>query len=105
MPVAPDYIRDAAQRALDVRADLPPSRRAGTSVGIARARDLAGGVDVSRSTLLRMVSYLSRTETEYKRARSQGKTIKDSKQILATYLWGGPRALAWARSELRKMGR
>jgi hypothetical protein len=105
MPVPPDYIREAAQRALDVRADLPPSRRAGTSVGIARARDLANGADVSRSTLLRMVSYLSRTDGEYKKAKREGKTIKNSKQILATALWGGPRALAWARSELRKMDR
>ena len=102
MPIPPDYIREAAQRALDTRADLPPSRRAGTGVGLARARDLARGADVSDNTLRRMVSYLSRTKGEYEKARSAGKTIKDSKQILATYLWGGPRALSWARGQLRK---
>ncbi len=100
MAVPPKELRDAAQRALDVRAELAPSARAGTPVGIARARDIARGADLSRSTLLRMHSYLSRTEGEYKRARSQGKDITNSKQILATGLWGGPSALAWVRREL-----
>lgn len=90
----------AAQRALDVRRELPPSRRAGTPVGIARARDIANGADLSRNTLLRMHSYLSRTNEEYKRAVGQGKDITNSKQILATGLWGGPTALDWVRREL-----
>jgi len=101
MPVPPDYIQKAAQRALDVRETLAPSNRAGTSVGIARARDLARGANVSSETINRMISYLSRTEQAYKDAKSAGKTIYDSKQILATYLWGGPRALAWAKSTKR----
>jgi len=99
MPVPPDYIQKAAQRALDVRETLAPSNRAGTSVGLARARDLARGANVSRQTINRMISYLSRTEKVYKEAKAKGTTIQDSKQILATYLWGGPRALAWAKSK------
>ncbi len=99
MPVPPDYVRKAAQRALDVRETLAPSNRAGTSVGLARARDLARGANVSNETINRMISYLSRTEKAYKEAKAKGKTIQDSKQILATYLWGGPRALAWAKSK------
>ncbi len=99
MPVPPDYVRKAAQRALDVRETLAPSNRAGTSVGLARARDLARGANVSRQTINRMISYLSRTEKVYKEAKAKGRTIQDSKQILATYLWGGPRALAWAKSK------
>jgi hypothetical protein len=102
MPVPPDYIQTAAQRALDVRKTLPPSRRAGTDVGIARARDLARGADLSRRTISRMHSYLSRTEKAYQDARAAGKDIKTSKQILATGLWGGPRALAWVRKQLQK---
>ena len=62
MPVPPDYVRKAAQRALDVRETLAPSNRAGTSVGLARARDLARGANVSNETINRMISYLSRTE-------------------------------------------
>jgi len=99
MPVPPDYVQKAAQRALDVRETLAPSNRAGTSVGLARARDLARGANVSNETINRMISYLSRTERAYKEAKAKGKTIQDSKQILATYLWGGPRALAWAKSK------
>jgi hypothetical protein len=99
MPVPPDYVRKAAQRALDVRETLAPSNRAGTSVGLARARDLARGANVSQDTINRMISYLSRTEKVYKEAKAKGRTIQDSKQILATYLWGGPRALAWAKSK------
>lgn len=100
MAVPTKAMQAAAQRALDVRRELPPSRRAGTPVGIARARDIAGGADLSRNTLLRMHSYLSRTDSEYKRAVAQGKDITTSKQILATALWGGPTALAWVRREL-----
>jgi len=99
MPVPPDYVQKAAQRALDVRETLAPSNRAGTSVGLARARDLARGANVSNETINRMISYLSRTEKAYKDAKAKGRTIQDSKQILATYLWGGPRALAWAKSK------
>lgn len=99
MPVPPDYVQKAAQRALDVRETLAPSNRAGTSVGLARARDLARGANVSDETVNRMISYLSRTEKAYKEAKAKGRTIQDSKQILATYLWGGPRALAWAKSK------
>ena len=99
MPVPPDYVQKAAQRALDVRETLAPSNRAGTSVGLARARDLARGANVSNETINRMISYLSRTEKAYKEAKAKGRTIQDSKQILATYLWGGPRALAWAKSK------
>lgn len=100
MAVPTQTMQDDAQRALDVRQTLPPSRRAGTAVGIARARDIARGADLSRNTLLRMHSYLSRTDSEYKRAVANDLDITTSKQILATYLWGGPTALAWARREL-----
>ena len=102
MPVPPKYIRDAAQKALDVRKELPPSRRAGTPVGIARARDLARGVDVSMNTIRRMHNYLTRTNQAYKDAKSKGLDIENSKQILATHLWGGPRALSWVRGILNK---
>lgn len=105
MPVAPDYIRKVAKNALEVRAELPPSRRAGTPVGIARAAQLANGDNVSISTLLRMRSYLSRAKENYQRAKAQGKNRENSKAILAYELWGGPRAMAWVNSELKKAGR
>jgi hypothetical protein len=102
MPVPPQSVQEAAQRALDARAEVAPSARAGTPVGIARARDLARGADVSESTLVRMYSYLMRAKFDYDQARQQGKDIKNSRAIMAYYLWGGPSALAWVKRELNK---
>jgi hypothetical protein len=102
MPVPPKTVQDAAQSALDARSEVSPYLRAGTPVGIARARDLANGADVSTNTLERMYSYLMRAKFDYDAARKQGKTIKNSRAIMAYYLWGGPAALAWVRRELNK---
>lgn len=102
MPVPPREVQNAARSALDARMEVSPSARAGTPVGIARARDLANGADVSTNTLERMYSYLMRAKFDYDAARQQGKNIKNSRAIMAYYLWGGPAALAWVRRELRK---
>jgi hypothetical protein len=100
MAVPPKAVQDAAQRALDARERVPPSRKAGTLVGLARANQLARGENISNNTLLRMHSYLSRAEEDYKRAKSQGLNLETSKAMQAYYLWGGPAALAWVRREL-----
>lgn len=102
MPVPPKNVQAAAQSALDARAEVSPYLRAGTPVGIARARDLARGADVSMNTLERMYSYLMRAKFDYDAAREQGKTIKNSRAIMAYYLWGGPAALAWVKRILNK---
>ena len=102
MPVPPREVQQAARRALDARMEVAPSARAGTPVGIARARDLANGANVSEGTLVRMYSYLMRAKFDYDDARAQGKDIKNSRAIMAYYLWGGPAALAWVKRELRK---
>ena len=102
MPVAPKEVRDAARRALAARDRVPPSRKAGTLVGLARANQLADGENITEATLLRMHSYLSRAESDYKQARAKGLDLETSKAIQAYYLWGGPAALAWVRRELNK---
>ncbi len=102
MPVAPNYIAKAARSALDARDSVPPSRKAGTAVGIARANQLANGDNLSLNTLVRMRSYLERAKPAYDEAKAQGKDIKTSKAIQAFYLWGGPRALAWVNEEIKK---
>lgn len=102
MPIPPKEVQAIAQRALDIRAELPPSARAGTPVGIARARDLARGADLSESTLVRIYSYLMRAKFDYDDARRQGKDIKNSRAIMAYNLWGGPPALAWVKRQLGK---
>lgn len=105
MPVAPQYIKDAAKRALEARRNVPPSRKAGTPVGIARANQLARGDNLSTNTLVRMRSYLERAKQNYQDARDQGLDLETSKAIQAYYLWGGPRALSWVNAQLKKVGR
>jgi len=102
MPIPPKNVQDIAQRALDIRAELAPSARAGTPVGIARARDLARGADLSENTLVRMYSYLMRAKFDHDDALRQGKDIKNSRAIMAYNLWGGPAALAWVKRQLGK---
>ena len=103
MPVAPQNLRNAARRALEARDSVPPSRKAGTPVGLARANQLANGDNLSLETLRRMRSYLERAEPAYREARAQGKSIEESKAIMAYYLWGGPQALAWVNQQIRKL--
>ena len=95
---------DAARKALEARQRVAPSRRAGTPVGLARANQLANGDNLSTETLVRMRSYLSRTEQTYRDAVAQGKDITTSKQIMATGLWGGQKGLEWVNRELKKLG-
>jgi len=103
MPIPPQSVRKAAQRAIDARNNVPASRKAGTPVGVKRASDLARGANISPNTLLRMRSYLLRAKKNYIDAREQGKNMENSKAIQAYYLWGGPAALTWVNSELNKL--
>ena len=105
MPIAPDYIAEAARKGLEARDKAPNYLKAGTRVGLARANQLANKENISTQTLLRMRSYLARAEDAYRKAREAGKTIDNSKAIQAYYLWGGPRAMAWVNRELKKEGR
>ena len=105
MPVAPDYMRSAAKKALEIRKTLPPSRQYGTSVGLARANQLANGDNLSLRTLVRMRSYLIRARENYRTARDKGLTAENSKAIGAYLLWGGPRALGWVNKQVTKLQR
>ena len=60
----PKGAQDAARRALEVRAEKPESQRGMTPVGIARARDLQNGVDLSPETVRRMLAYFTRHEVD-----------------------------------------
>ena len=60
----PQGVRDAAARALEVRATKPESQRGMTPVGIARARDLKAGKTLSPDTVRRMLAFLTRHEVD-----------------------------------------
>jgi len=95
----PQGVRDAAERALEVRADKPESQRGMTPVGIARARDLKAGKQLSPETVKRMLAYFTRHEVD-----KQGSTWDDQgKGWQAWHGWGGDAGYAWARKVVKQM--
>ena len=88
----PAEVAAAARRGLELRAEQPPSNRAGTAVGIARARDLANRRPVAISVIRRMISYFARHEVD---KQGEGWGV-DSKGYQAWLLWGGDPGRRWA---------
>lgn len=75
-------------------------RPGGTAVGVARARDLAAGRDISYRTLQRMRAYFDRVTDSQREARED----PESPASVAYLLWGGRAGYAWARRELERRG-
>lgn len=95
----PAGVREAAARALEVRANKPTSQRGMTPVGLARARDLSNGKKISPETARRMLAYFSRHEVD-----KQGSTWDEQgKGWQAWQGWGGDAGFAWARKVVRQM--
>lgn len=95
----PQGAREAAKRALEVRAEKPESERGMTPVGIARARDLANGKTLSPETVRRMKAYFDRHEGD-----KSGETWdSQGKGWQAWSGWGGDAGFAWARKVVRQM--
>lgn len=88
----PSDVAAAARRGLELRESQPPSNRAGTPVGLARARDLANRRRVSIDVIRRMISYFARHEVD-KQGEGWG---RDSKGYQAWLLWGGDPGRRWA---------
>jgi hypothetical protein len=103
MAKPPKSVQNNAKKALKERKKWSESgaKPPTTEVGVARARDLSNGKDVSESTLNRMVSFLERHEKNYKPGErdSKGRLTKGTVSYLA---WGGKSALSWAKKELNK---
>ena len=93
----PADVARAARRGLELRAEQPPSNRAGTPVGLARASQLANRRPVSVETLRRMRSYFARHAVD-KQGEGWG---RDSKGYQAWLMWGGDPGRAWANRILR----
>jgi len=86
---------DAARRGLKLRMASSPSRRGGTAVGMARARQFSQRESVSLDVVKRTYSFLSRAATYYK----PGENTPGTQAYL---LWGGPAGLTWAKNILDK---
>lgn len=92
--VPPQTVRSNAKRGLELREKYG---RGGTSVGVARARDLSNGKALSYDTIKRMNSYFARHEVD-KKGEGWG---KDSAGYIAWLLWGGDAGWSWARGIIR----
>lgn len=72
--------------------------RGGTEVGVARARDIVNGRNLSESTVKRMFSFFSRHEVD-----KQGQGFKPGQDgypsagRIAWALWGGDAGFSWSR--------
>ena len=95
-------MRRAARRGLALRAKQSPSRRGGTAVGLARARDIAASKQLSWSTIARMHSFFARHAVDKKsKGFRSGEKGYPSKGLQAWLLWGGNPGQVWAASRLR----
>lgn len=105
MPYRPNAeMRKAARRALEFRKTLPESRKFGTPVGLARARDIANNRQLSLDTIKRMNSFLARHRKNYDRYK--GVRFEDAGPGRWSYdLWGGIAAVAWVKDKLKRYER
>jgi len=96
----PKAASKAAQRALDHKEKN--GTKCGTPVGWARANQLAGRETISKDTVVRTYSFLSRSKTY-----DQGKfTDEDGKDICGSIMyaaWGGDAMLSWAKRTVENM--
>ena len=101
MPVPNESMKEEAQRGLDWRKEFG---RGGTEVGIARARDIVNGANLSDDTIGRMVSYFARHEVDKEAEGFRvGKKGYPSNGRIAWALWGGDAGKTWSENEYAKI--
>ena len=93
----PQSVRDAARIAREQNEKV--GGKCMTLVGKMRSADLEAGRPLSRETIARMVSYLSRAKDVYE----QNKSDRESCAYIAYKGWGGETALIWAENKLKQI--
>jgi HK97 family phage prohead protease len=89
-----DEMAAEAKRGLAWRREF---NRGGTSIGVARARDISNKTPLSHSTILRMVSYFARHEVDKQgQGWAAGTEGYPSAGRIAWALWGGDVGRTWA---------
>lgn len=88
-----------AEKGLKLREEFD---RGGTSVGVARARDLKNRENLSPETVERMVSFFARHEID-KQADDFGNDDDPSAGYIAWLLWGGDPGKRWAEKIKEQM--
>ncbi len=95
----PKGAQEAAKRSLEVRRTKADSQKGMTPVGIARARDLSNGKELSPETVRRMVSFFSRHEVD-KKGESWDKQGAGWQAWMG---WGGDTGYSWAKKVANQM--
>ncbi|BCV05531.1 MAG: hypothetical protein CM15mV109_370 [uncultured marine virus] len=92
----PDGVKNNAKRGIELNEKV--NNKCATQVGKIRAKQLAQGKPISKETIKRMYSFLSRAEEYY----DEG----DSKACgtISYFLWGGKAGLRWSESKLKELG-
>jgi lambda family phage portal protein len=94
---------EEAKRGLEWRRE---HNRGGTAVGVARARDISNGDNLSDDTVKRMHSYFSRHEVDKKgKGFSPGEDGFPSAGRIAWALWGGDAGQTWAAAKVEQINR
>ena len=97
-----DNMKEEAKRGLEWRREF---NRGGTEIGVARARDISNGKNLSADTVKRMSSYFARHEVDKQgEGWSPGEDGYPSAGRIAWALWGGDAGKSWAAKIVRQMG-
>ena len=97
----PQAVRDEAQRGLDWRDEYG---RGGTAVGIARARDLSNGENISPEVIVEMTGWFARHEVDKDgEGFRQGEEGYPSNGRIAWALWGGDPGRTWSEKVRAQM--
>jgi hypothetical protein len=97
----PKGVREEAAKGLEWRREYG---RGGTEVGVARARDLSNGKNISPETARRMNSYFARHAVDEKgEGWEPGEEGFPSAGRIAWALWGGDAGKAWASKLAKQM--
>jgi len=99
--VPPKGAQTAAARGLELRREFG---RGGTMVGVARARDISNGKNLSESTVRRMKAYFDRHEVD-KQGKDWDNTERPSNGKIAWLLWGGDAGRTWATMLVKRWNR
>ena len=91
----PSSVSNNAKRGLELNEEV--NNKCATQVGKIRAQQLAQGKPISKETIKRMYSYLSRAEAYYK------PEDKEACGTISFLLWGGKSAKTWAEAKLKQL--
>jgi hypothetical protein len=95
----PAQVRSNAARSLELRRKFG---RGMTAVGVARARDLSNGKNISADTIKRMHSYFARHEVD-KKGKDWANASNPSAGYIAWLGWGGDAGRSWVNGIIKKL--